>query len=68
MDGLNWTTLKTHSNDSSINKALGTHSWEINGITSFYTQFRVRQTGRNSNGDDNLRCAGFEIYGELKAV
>ncbi len=30
-----------------------------------FRHFRVRQTGKNAGGDDELCCAGIELYGLL---
>jgi hypothetical protein len=44
-------------------------AWEVEGANQAYRYFRIRQTGKNSNGfiggDNELCCAGIELYGML---
>ena len=32
----------------------------------FFSKFRIYQTGKNSNNDNYLHCAGIELYGQLR--
>ena len=71
-DGLNWTVLRQHSNDTSMGTtAYCEGHWEVNSPASNtpYRHFRILQTGKNSgwqgNPDDCLLCCGIELYGKL---
>jgi len=64
-DGQNWTVLKRHTNDKSLNSNFASNSWTIPGVTKAYRYFRILQTGRNSNNHNFLVLSGFEIYGSL---
>ena len=67
VDGVTWTTLRAHSNDTSISLASPSAYWPIDYATGAFSRFRIRQTSKNSSGYDNLAASGFEIYGELFA-
>jgi E3 ubiquitin-protein ligase HECTD1 len=65
-DGRAWTTLRSHRNDESLAEAgYSTAGWAVEGGKGAFSHFRIRQTGKNSNGGDTLACAGIELYGEL---
>jgi len=64
-DGKNWTLLKKHVNDNTLNSNFGTASWPVKEATRNFRHFRVLQTGHNSSGNNFLSLSGFELYGEL---
>ncbi|EGC35433.1 hypothetical protein DICPUDRAFT_16127, partial [Dictyostelium purpureum] len=64
-NGEQWTVLKRHTNDLSLNFKYATHSWPITGCETAYRYFRILQTGKNSNNRNFLVIGGIEIYGEL---
>jgi len=64
-DGVSWTTLKTHSNDTSLKTKGGSHTWALPASSVFYSLFRLLQTGPNSNNHHYLAISGFELYGTL---
>jgi hypothetical protein len=72
--GGTWVTLREHRNDKSLPKSgYGVAHWYVTGVTTFYNQFRIRNTGKkvsNSKGvwsaNNQLYCAGIELYGELR--
>eukprot|EP01084_Bolivina_argentea_P049295 90677_1 len=64
-DGINWTILKQHKNDTTINEANKIFGWKIDECDQTYKIFRVNMTGRNAKGEWWLHCAGFEICGHL---
>ena len=72
-DGLNWTVLRQHSNDTSMGTtAYCEGHWAVNSPASNtpYRHFRILQTGKNSgysygNPNDYLMCCGIELYGKL---
>eukprot|EP01083_Nonionella_stella_P232005 818828_1 len=64
-DGVEWTVLKNHENDCSLNVAYGTCSWPIFGCTEYYKMFRIYHCGKNKSSTEALRCCGFEVYGHL---
>lgn len=57
-DGKNWSVLKRHVNDASLNAGYGSASWPITDCTKSYRHFRILQTGKNSNGNNFLCIAG----------
>jgi len=64
-DGTNWICLRTHKDDSSLEKKGQFASWEISNVNESFSQFRVIMTGKNSNDHWYLALSGFEIYGTL---
>ena len=69
-DGIRWTTLRRHEDDTSLQKKGQRETWEVTGTLPTpkgegYQLFRVRQTGRNSNNHYYLALSGFELYGDL---
>ena len=67
LDGRAWTTLRSHRDDQSLaDAAFSTAAWAVEGGKGAFSHFRIRQTGKNSNGNDFLLCAGIELYGVLQ--
>ena len=68
-DGRTWQPLREHANDESLaRRSMAVAAWALDGATvegRSFRHFRVRQTGKNAWGDDNLHCAGIELYGRL---
>jgi len=64
-DGLRWENIVTHSNDAALDKKGATHTWKVDSHGRKYSQFRLTQTGRNSNNNFYLALSGSEFYGEL---
>ena len=66
-DGRAWTTLRSHHDDQSLPDAkFSTAGWAVEGGKGAFSQFRIRQTGKNNEyGSDSLCCAGIELYGVL---
>jgi len=63
-DNVNWITISTHVNDTSITSPKSSATWKIEpAATQTFTQFRIFQMGKNSTGFTSLILAGFEIYG-----
>ena len=66
-----WTTLHKHEDDDSLKvEPFSVASWNIEPTKESlvpYRFFRIRSTGPNASGGDNLRlaCAGIELYGTL---
>ena len=50
------------------NQKNSTASWPIEAAAdgASYRYFRIFQTGKNSDGNDYLFCAGIELYGLLR--
>ena len=65
LDGTTWTTLRTHTNDTTLAQATLTGYWPVEGATSAFSHFRILQMGKNSSNSDYLMASSFEIYGEL---
>eukprot|EP01084_Bolivina_argentea_P014258 26636_1 len=64
-NGTDWTTLKKHVNDESINGKGATFTWNVDNCHQFYHMFRIRTDGKNSQNQWHLLCSGFELYGHL---
>ena len=66
-----WTTLHKLEDDDSLRvEPFSVASWNIEPTKESlkaYRFFRIRSTGPNTSGGDNLRlaCAGIELYGTL---
>nr|CAD7398859.1 unnamed protein product [Timema cristinae] len=71
-DGLNWTTLYAHLDDSSLNEPGSTSSWPLEppaDETQGWRHIRLQQTGKNASGQTHyLSLSGFEIYGTVTGV
>eukprot|EP01120_Amphizonella_sp_Union-15-10_P010313 TRINITY_DN4110_c0_g1_i1.p1 TRINITY_DN4110_c0_g1~~TRINITY_DN4110_c0_g1_i1.p1 ORF type:complete len:282 (+),score=26.06 TRINITY_DN4110_c0_g1_i1:162-1007(+) len=65
VDGVNWVTLRRHTNDSSLNSPFAVHSWTLPETKEAYRHFRIFQTGRNSSNRNFLVISGFEFFGTL---
>ncbi|KAK7791453.1 hypothetical protein R5R35_010932 [Gryllus longicercus] len=73
-DGLNWTTLYTHVEDTSLNEPGSTASWPLQSPSETeeplgWRHVRLQQTGKNASGQTHyLSLSGFEIYGTVTGV
>ena len=71
-DGINWTTLYTHSDDCTLNEPGSTASWNLpvnNEEKQGWRHIRVQQTGKNASAQTHyLSLSGFEIYGTVTGV
>ena len=69
-NGSNWTVIKTHANDAALNGKGKAHSWPIPAQfhSTYFSYFRIIQTGENSNKHFYLALSGFEVYGTLKGA
>jgi hypothetical protein len=71
-----WTTLKSHKNDYSLQSAGQSHTWKLDGsITDYYSKFRIFMRAKHisnvpnytaSASLDYLPLSGFELYGEIQ--
>lgn len=71
-NGRQWTTASAHVDDTSLNEAGSTHTWQIHGPlaqyavksdwASGYRYLRIQQHGKNSSGQTHyLSLSGFEV-------
>lgn len=71
-DGMSWTTLYTHMDDTSLNDPGSTSSWPIEVSSDEYQGWRhvrIQQCGKNASGQTHyLSLSGFEIYGQVVSV
>lgn len=71
-DGVNWTTMLTHTDDKSLAEPGSTCTWPIECSTEEqqgYRHVRIHQNGRNASGQTHyLSLSGFEIYGKVVSV
>ena len=64
--GEDWTTLRAHVDDAALAAAAHSEaSWPVDSRGREFRRFRVLQTGKNSNDNDYLMCAGIELWGLL---
>eukprot|EP01083_Nonionella_stella_P187199 687295_1 len=68
--GKEWTIIRQHTNDTSLQGKGASHTWKVDECNAFYSLFRIRMTGKDSGGFGSwsLCCSGFEIYGQLKYI
>merc|ERR1712046_413392 len=65
-DGSQWTILREHENDHALTEARHSEAaWSVEHNGRGYRHFRIRQTGLNSGGWEELSCGGIELYGTL---
>jgi hypothetical protein len=73
-NGSTWTVLKDHTNDNLLpNHGFGVAGWSVpqhregtSAVGSLgFRSFRIISSGKNTNGDDEIWCAGIELYGVL---
>ncbi|XP_043220195.1 E3 ubiquitin-protein ligase HECTD1-like [Amphibalanus amphitrite] len=71
-DGLSWTTLYMHIEDTSLNEPGSTASWPLlapTEETQGWRHIRIQQTGRNASGQTHyLSLSGLEVYGTVTGV
>lgn len=74
-DGVNWTTLVTHTDDTTLNEAGSTATWPIELPSGCedehqgWRHVRIQQNGKNASGQTHyLSLSGFEIYGKVTGV
>ncbi|XP_071056058.1 E3 ubiquitin-protein ligase Ufd4 isoform X3 [Onthophagus taurus] len=71
-DGVTWTTLYTHTDDTSLNEPGSTSTWPIETTADEYQgwrHIRIQQCGKNASGQTHyLSLSGFEIYGQVTSV
>lgn len=60
-----WEIIKEHKDDTDLLSGEHVHLWKIDFCRSFYSRFRIHQTGFNSDRNHYLTLSGFEIYGEV---
>lgn len=64
-DGKEWTILKEHKHDFSLNSNQLSFTWNVpmNGL--FFTKFRIFQNGKNSSGNHQILLNQFELHGKI---
>lgn len=71
-DGNTWTTLYTHTDDTSLNDPGSTSTWPVEVPADEYQgwrHIRIQQAGKNASGQTHyLSLSGFEIYGQVTSV
>ena len=65
MDGTEWVVLRRHENDTSLNGALATASWDANPDGLAFSHFRIIMTGANFSANHYLMMSGLELYGRI---
>jgi len=63
-NGNNWEIIKVHKDDQTLKMKGQCFTWGVQ-TNSFYSMFRIRQTGSNSNNHWYVALSGFEIYGSM---
>eukprot|EP01083_Nonionella_stella_P037399 101947_1 len=64
-DGERWYSLRKHKMDCHLNKKGATHTWALPGVSEYYSRFRIKMTGPNSNKHWYLSISGIELYGSM---
>ena len=65
-DDLNWTQLRSHSNDMSLASSPSyTQTYDIPRHSGAYRYFRLKMTDKNSSGSWTFCLGGIEFYGTL---
>lgn len=70
-DNVNWTLLRSHENDESLNRYNPTYHWELPRAERgqpYFRHFRFIQTGPNAAGTNNFCISGIEFYGRFAFV
>ncbi len=70
-DGMNWVTLRAHSQDEALVEPGSTHTWDITPPADSeygWRHMRILQCGKNAAGKNYLSLSGFEIYGTVLKV
>jgi len=71
-DGLTWTTLFNHVDDTSLNESGSTASWPLEAPKDEkqgWRYVRIQQNGKNASGQTHyLSLSGFELYGTVTGV
>eukprot|EP00960_Hanusia_phi_P047147 758247-Hanusia_phi.AAC.3 len=75
VDGETWETLRRHEEDKSLHERFAVKVWAVGKLEraagvgraeeKIFRWFRVMMTGRNNSGSLQLRCSGFELFGEV---
>jgi hypothetical protein len=66
-DGLSWVTIDDRQNDTSLNSQGAISTFSISeDFQEAFQQIRLRQTGKDSSGDDTLIVNSIEFFGVLK--
>ncbi|EFC43282.1 predicted protein [Naegleria gruberi] len=68
IDGLTFTDLKVHNNDSTLTTKSQSATFPITDCNEYYKYFRILQDGPNSSSNNYLSFGGFEIYGAVKLI
>ena len=66
IDGAEWTVIRDHSDDESLNGQGQSHSWDTPNAEQYFNRFRVRMTGEDSDGRWYLAAHALEIYGFVR--
>ena len=64
-DGINWVTLDSVTNNSSLSKPSSIFMRKVQ-TNEFYRAFKLSHTGPNSLGYDNIAIAHLELYGSIR--
>jgi hypothetical protein len=70
-DGMNWVTLRAHTQDEALVEPGSTHTWEVTPPADSeggWRHLRILQCGKNAAGKNYLSLSGFEIYGKVVRV
>ncbi|KAL0485285.1 E3 ubiquitin-protein ligase HECTD [Acrasis kona] len=68
IDNIDWVTLSTHVQDTTLDGRSGTGSWSLTQGDQYFNYFRIVQTSANSSNNMFLSMAGLEIYGMVKKL
>jgi len=68
MDGKVWTTLSNHQNEARVTGLNQIYKWKLSPNVDYFSFFRFRPTGKDSDGKDYLIFQNVEFYGMLIGI
>lgn len=63
LDDRSWQVLDSRTNFQGLRQSHATQNFKLNEKSPPYRFFRLKMTGPNSSGSDNMLLAGLELYG-----
>jgi hypothetical protein len=66
-DGASWTEIDQRENNSDLNAKLAVKTFAV-ARPGCFCRIRLRQTGRNHNGNDYLSIYAFEVFGAVAGL
>jgi hypothetical protein len=64
-EGSKWILIDEVKNSQELIESFRVHTFEIAKSSRFYRWIRLRQTGKNSSGNDQLAMCSIELFGQI---